>query len=510
MRNVPDTLTNERTAVFIDYHNTQNALRRAGRQIDLVGLQDYLAEGRHLIETFLYIATHPQPEQQEVDQANQQRLRQLGFMIRSKQGQMLPNGRLKCNFDLDMALDVQEFVARPGPTSSCWSPAMATSRPWPSGCGCRAPASRWPRRQAASRPPCRPWPTASSTSPARERRWTTCPSRTASTLLASRRSQMVSTRTSSSKRPSPWRPWRRSEAGSRAGGQRAVGLPLVADRPFVTAIRNDSSSATTRSLVHAKGANTMATAIINGRRVQIPPVASVEDIRKAGGIAEGRNIIRRNREGNFVVRPGEEVAVNEGDAFVDAPPRVKGLVSHSLARLPRSSATSEAWPLPPGGTRHGSRHGSRTSSTSPKQAAATSASTPKCIMIAERFSQPPYQGVVYDEENGDWLVIPNYPLPERFQAPPLRPADRLPGDLPRDAAHRLLPEPALPAAQRPVRPPRHGQSVSRRAGPDRSGLALVLRADEHAGPGRLEAAGGPSQARQPVDLPEHGARGAHE
>ena len=27
----------------------------------------------------------------------------------------------------------------------------------------------------------------------------------------------------------------------------------------------------------------MATAIINGRRVQVPPVASVEDIRKAGG-----------------------------------------------------------------------------------------------------------------------------------------------------------------------------------------------------------------------------------
>jgi hypothetical protein len=64
----------------------------------------------------------------------------------------------------------------------------------------------------------------------------------------------------------------------------------------------------------------MATAIINGRRVQIPPVAGVEDIRKAGG----RNIIRRTREGNFVVRPGEEVAVNEGDVFVDAPPRVKG------------------------------------------------------------------------------------------------------------------------------------------------------------------------------------------
>jgi hypothetical protein len=69
----------------------------------------------------------------------------------------------------------------------------------------------------------------------------------------------------------------------------------------------------------------MATAIVNGRRVQVPPVAKVEDIRKAGGIAEGRTVIRRNREGNYVVRPGEEVAVQDGDVFVDAPPRIKGL-----------------------------------------------------------------------------------------------------------------------------------------------------------------------------------------
>jgi hypothetical protein len=68
----------------------------------------------------------------------------------------------------------------------------------------------------------------------------------------------------------------------------------------------------------------MATAIINGRRVQVPPVASVEDIRKAGSIGEGRTVIRRNHDGNFVVRPGEEVAVEDGDVFVDAPPRVKG------------------------------------------------------------------------------------------------------------------------------------------------------------------------------------------
>ena len=37
------------------------------------------------------------------------------------------------------------------------------------------------------------------------------------------------------------------------------------------------------------------------------------------------------------------------------------------------------------------------------------------LMIARRFSRPPYQGVYYDEENRDWLIIPNYPLPSRFR-----------------------------------------------------------------------------------------------
>jgi uncharacterized LabA/DUF88 family protein len=100
---------------FVDYHNTLHALRREGRQIDLVALRDYLAEGRHLVEAFLYIATHPQPDQYGADEASLHRLRQHGFLIRSKVGQLLPNGRLKCDFDLEMALDVQEFVARTRP-----------------------------------------------------------------------------------------------------------------------------------------------------------------------------------------------------------------------------------------------------------------------------------------------------------------------------------------------------------------------------------------------------------
>lgn len=115
METVADSLTNERVALFIDFHNTRNALQRNGLQIDLVSLRNYLAEGRHLVESFVYIATHPLPDQQQVDQEAQLRLRQHGFLIQTKPGRLLPNGRLKCDFDLEMALDVQEFVAHTRP-----------------------------------------------------------------------------------------------------------------------------------------------------------------------------------------------------------------------------------------------------------------------------------------------------------------------------------------------------------------------------------------------------------
>lgn len=115
MQHVPNTLTNERTVAFVDYHNTLNALRREGRQADLAVLRAYLAQGRHLVEAFVYIATHPQPEHQAADQAALQRLRYHGFLVRTKVGQALPTGRLKCDLDMEMALDVLEFAARAHP-----------------------------------------------------------------------------------------------------------------------------------------------------------------------------------------------------------------------------------------------------------------------------------------------------------------------------------------------------------------------------------------------------------
>ncbi len=68
----------------------------------------------------------------------------------------------------------------------------------------------------------------------------------------------------------------------------------------------------------------MAAAIINGRQVNLPESASDADIRRIGNIDGKRNLMRRTREGNFMIPKGSRVPINDGDVFLDAPARVKG------------------------------------------------------------------------------------------------------------------------------------------------------------------------------------------
>jgi hypothetical protein len=64
---------------------------------------------------------------------------------------------------------------------------------------------------------------------------------------------------------------------------------------------------------------------INGRTVLVPDSVTLEsDIRRLGNIDPARNMIRRTREGNFLVPRGSSVPINEGEHFVDVPSRVKG------------------------------------------------------------------------------------------------------------------------------------------------------------------------------------------
>lgn len=73
-----------------------------------------------------------------------------------------------------------------------------------------------------------------------------------------------------------------------------------------------------------QGDNTMAVAIINGRRIAVPDRPTGEQIRQAAGIGSGRRLIKRTREGNYPVKPNDSVEIDSESAFVDAPARVKG------------------------------------------------------------------------------------------------------------------------------------------------------------------------------------------
>jgi len=68
----------------------------------------------------------------------------------------------------------------------------------------------------------------------------------------------------------------------------------------------------------------MSTAIINGRRVEIPSTTTDDEIRQMGDIKPGRTLIKRDRLGNFVIPRKSKVNVRDGDTFVDAPARIKG------------------------------------------------------------------------------------------------------------------------------------------------------------------------------------------
>jgi hypothetical protein len=77
----------------------------------------------------------------------------------------------------------------------------------------------------------------------------------------------------------------------------------------------------------------MATAIINGRRTALPDaVTTDEQIRRIGGIDPARNLMRRTREGNYLVPRGSRVQVDDGDVFLDAPARIKGALPWSTGR----------------------------------------------------------------------------------------------------------------------------------------------------------------------------------
>ncbi len=103
----------ERLAIFIDYHNLEGSLRNEGYSVDILTLRDYLSEGRRLIETFCYIGSRPNNNGD--DEKFHRLLRMNGFIVRTKPAKVRPDRSLRCDFDIELTLDVVDFVSQAKP-----------------------------------------------------------------------------------------------------------------------------------------------------------------------------------------------------------------------------------------------------------------------------------------------------------------------------------------------------------------------------------------------------------
>ena len=102
------TEARERVAIFLDWQNLEGAFREMGGQPDILALRDYLAAGRDLMETFVFAGIHP--NHVEGNTRFQAFLRREGFLVRTKPAKLVGNGQVRCNLDVEMALDAMEFA----------------------------------------------------------------------------------------------------------------------------------------------------------------------------------------------------------------------------------------------------------------------------------------------------------------------------------------------------------------------------------------------------------------
>jgi uncharacterized LabA/DUF88 family protein len=98
----------ERIAMFLDLANLEDGFRRLGERADYVGLRDYLAEGRILIETFVYLPLspyHPERKRHLSDFFERN-----GFLVCSKIGKSRPGHKWACSFNVEMAVDILHYA----------------------------------------------------------------------------------------------------------------------------------------------------------------------------------------------------------------------------------------------------------------------------------------------------------------------------------------------------------------------------------------------------------------
>lgn len=100
-------MAKEKVVVFLDYANVNRAAREKRLRVDYHHLLQYLGEGRFLIDAYAYVPINPRNEHRSdgVIEA----LWRSGYIVTTKLG-TIAGGTYKCNFDVEIAMDVQRVV----------------------------------------------------------------------------------------------------------------------------------------------------------------------------------------------------------------------------------------------------------------------------------------------------------------------------------------------------------------------------------------------------------------
>jgi uncharacterized LabA/DUF88 family protein len=97
----------EKVVFFLDYANINRASREKRYRLDYSDLLHYVGEERFLIEAYCYVPINPRNEHRSDGVIEE--LWHSGYIVNSKVG-TIAGGTYKCNFDVEITMDVLKVV----------------------------------------------------------------------------------------------------------------------------------------------------------------------------------------------------------------------------------------------------------------------------------------------------------------------------------------------------------------------------------------------------------------
>jgi uncharacterized LabA/DUF88 family protein len=100
-------MAKEKVVLFLDYANVNRAAREKRYRLDYHHLLRYVGEGRFLVDAHCYVPINPRNEHR-VDGVIEE-LWRSGYIVNTKMG-TIAGGTYKCNFDVEITMDVLKVV----------------------------------------------------------------------------------------------------------------------------------------------------------------------------------------------------------------------------------------------------------------------------------------------------------------------------------------------------------------------------------------------------------------